>query len=371
MSSSVKACLPSCFQVPLAHISVALLISLLPVWGQESAVKPASPALSAAELQSLRAKADSGDSAAQFSLGQAYDFGTGVKQNDSQACAWYRKAAEQSYPPAQNSLGVMYRSGRGVEASKEQAVEWYRKAAKQGFSKAMFNLGTAYFNGDGVPVNDTTAYAWFLAAQEHGSDSGRDAVDRMSSSLQPWQLSEACGLLAEMYEKGTELPADVSAAGAWYRKSAALGEPAARVKLAQFLIKQAGEANYREALKSCEEAAKQPYSPAAMCAAVLHEKGLGASADLSEAAKYYNKSAQLGNAVAMQRLADLYWNGSGVKQDRITAYMYALLASTAQLPDAQRERDTYEKELSSKDLEKARKQAQTWIKEHPVLGLKR
>jgi len=327
--------------------------------------------MSATELQSLRDKAESGDPAAQFSLAQAYDFGTGVTQNDAQAYFWCRKAAEQGYPQAQNSLGVMYRAGRGVEQSKEQAVEWYRNAARQGLAKAMFNLGTAYFNGDGVSVSDTTAYAWFLAAKEHGSDSGRDAVDRMSKTLQPWQVSEASGLLAEIYEKGTELPPDSSAAGNWYRNSAAVGEPAARVKLAQFLIRQGGDQNYREALSSCEHAAKDSYPPAAMCAGYLHEKGLGTTADLNQAAQWYNKSAQLGNALAMQRLAEMYWDGLGMKQDRVTAYMFALLASTAELPDAQRDREAFEKTLSSKEIEKGKKQAANWMKaHHPTILIK-
>jgi TPR repeat protein len=346
-----------------------VLLVLAPLRQEQPAKSTNTPNLSAAEVSVLRTKAESGDPAAQFALGQAYDFGTGVTQNDNLACAWYRKAAEQGSAPAQNSIGIMYRAGRGVEGSKEQAVEWYRKAARQGFAKAMFNLGTAYFNGDGVAVSDTTAYAWFLAAKEHGSDSGRDAVNRMSRNLQPWQQSQAFSQLAEMYEKGSEVQLDLSAAGGWYRKSAATGEPSARVKLAQFLIQQGGDQNYREALNSCIQAAKDLYPPAGMCAGYLHENGLGTAADLSEAAKWYNRSAQLGNALAMQRLSEMYWNGSGVKQDRVTAYTFALLAATSEIPDAQRNREAYEKALSSKEIDKGKKLAASWMKAHPPVGL--
>ena len=350
--------------------SVAAFVLVLSMLGQEQAPKTATPpALNAAEISTLRSQAERGDPAAQFALGQAYDFGTGVVQNDNQASNWYRKAAEQAYAPAQNSLGIMYRTGRGVEQSKEEAVDWYRKSARQGYGKAMFNLGTAYFNGDGVAINDVTAYAWFLAASDHGSDSAREAVERTASSLARWQVSDAYSQLAGMYEKGTELQQDLPAAGKWYRKAAELGEPAARITYAQFLVHQGGDQNYREALRFCEETAKQAYPPAAMCAGILHEKGLGTVADLSEAAKWYNKSAQLGNAVAMQRLSEMYWSGSGVKQDRVTAYMFAILTSTSEIPDAQRNRDAYEKTLNSKEIDKGKKLAANWMKAHPPVGL--
>jgi TPR repeat protein len=40
--------------------------------------------------------------------------GRGVQQDDTQAVAWYRKAAEQGDASAQQSLGYMYVKGRGV-----------------------------------------------------------------------------------------------------------------------------------------------------------------------------------------------------------------------------------------------------------------
>jgi uncharacterized protein len=38
--------------------------------------------------------------------------GQGVPQDDAQAVAWYRKAAEQGYAAAQVNLGVMYANGK-------------------------------------------------------------------------------------------------------------------------------------------------------------------------------------------------------------------------------------------------------------------
>ena len=44
-----------------------------------------------------------------------YYYGQGVPQDDSEAAAWYRKAAEQGYAQAQPVLGYMYFQGKGVQ----------------------------------------------------------------------------------------------------------------------------------------------------------------------------------------------------------------------------------------------------------------
>jgi TPR repeat protein len=344
-------------------------ILLFGFWQEQAAGARPLP-LSSAEISALRTKAEAGDPSAQFALGQAYDYGNRVEQSDKSACLWYRRAAEQGFAPAQNSLGVMYRSGRGVEQSKEQAVQWYRNAAKQKNAKAMFNLGTAYYNGDGTAIDDIAAYAWFLLAKEQGSEPARDAVNRMSDSLLRWQISSAFEAVGDIYERGVDFPQDHHAAIEWYRKAAQLGEAPIRVKLAKYLLDRPEPHDYPEALHWCEEAGKQMYSPGALCAGLLYEKGIGTAPDLQEAVKWFNKSAQLGNAQAMLRLGEMYWSGSGVKQDKVSAYAFVFLASTADLHDALQDKATYEKALSSKELEKARNQATKWVKEHPTLGLK-
>ena len=63
-----------------------------------------------------------------------------MPQDDGEAVAWFRKAAEQGYVDAQCNLGVMYRRGRGVPQDDAEAAAWYRKAAEQGLPEAQFNL---------------------------------------------------------------------------------------------------------------------------------------------------------------------------------------------------------------------------------------
>jgi TPR repeat protein len=69
-----------------------------------------------------------------------YLVGRGVARDDTQAVAWFRKAAEQADNLAMLSLGMMYEKGRGVARDHAQAVAWYRKAAEQGYAPAKERL---------------------------------------------------------------------------------------------------------------------------------------------------------------------------------------------------------------------------------------
>jgi uncharacterized protein len=188
-------------------------------------------ALSSVEISDLQKRADSGDGAAQFALGKAYESGNGLPKRPDQAAIWYRKAAEQGNEKAQNSLAVLYWTGDGVDKDKAEAVRWYRRAARQGNSNAMFNLGAAYYNGEGVGVNDTLAYAWFLLSDERGNPSGRDAAKRSQGEHGPNALNGACVTVGEMYEKGEDLPRNPELAAQWYRKAADRGYGEAIVSL--------------------------------------------------------------------------------------------------------------------------------------------
>lgn len=103
----------------------------------------------------------------QYNLGVVYNTGEGVAQDYSEAAQWYRKAADQGFPPAQFNLGTLYSEGKGVTQNLERAVYWWRKAADQGNPSAQRNLGIAYAVGDGVKKDMVEAYKWFIIA---GSD---------------------------------------------------------------------------------------------------------------------------------------------------------------------------------------------------------
>jgi TPR repeat protein len=77
-------------------------------------------------------------------LALMYAQGQGVPQDNAQAVAWNRKAADQGDADAQYNLGVMHRDGQGVAQDYAQALAWYRKAADQGFADAQHSFGVMY-----------------------------------------------------------------------------------------------------------------------------------------------------------------------------------------------------------------------------------
>ena len=112
-----------------------------------------------------RRRATAGDAEAQFTLGQSYDYGVGVRRDFARAVAWYLKAAAQGHAKAQTELGHKYRMGDGAPEDFAEAVAWYRKAAEQGYAHAQFRLGTMYQEGLGVPQDLAQARVWWGEAR--------------------------------------------------------------------------------------------------------------------------------------------------------------------------------------------------------------
>jgi uncharacterized protein len=318
--------------------------------------------LSAAEISDQKRKSDSGDAAAQYTLGKAYESGNGVPSNSNQAAIYYRKAADQGNAKAQNSLAVLYWLGDGVEKDRTEAVRWYRKAARQGNANAMFNLGAAYYNGEGVGVSDTFAYAWFLLSSEAGSSSGKDAAKRSQSERGPSAYGDACLTIAQMYEKGEDLPKNFELAKTWYQKAADNGSREAFLDLASLYL---DASDYQRARPLCETAAKEQMTGGYYCLGYLYQNGFGIIQNTKQAFKNYELAARGANRVAMQAVGKMYENGEGTKSNRGEALLWFFLAgqqgNQSAMADAKRLRssmtekewrDTRKKFPSSFDLNK-------------------
>jgi hypothetical protein len=59
-----------------------------------------------------------------------------VAQDDGQAVAWWRRAADQGDTIPAFRIGAMYEAGRGVPRDLVQARAWYEKAAARGLAQA-------------------------------------------------------------------------------------------------------------------------------------------------------------------------------------------------------------------------------------------
>ena len=109
-------------RVPTHSIfAIALLISLaVPVWSQD--YDKGLEAFQAGDfdtaLNEWRQLAEQGHARAQYELGNMYEYGRGVGQNDADAVKWYTKSASQGLVLAQYKLGVLYENGWGFQKTK-------------------------------------------------------------------------------------------------------------------------------------------------------------------------------------------------------------------------------------------------------------
>jgi TPR repeat protein len=128
---------------------------------QNKLVAKYSEASKAADLATLKAKAEAGSAEDQWILGNRFNRDTSDGGNVAEALSWWRKAADQGHAKAQSNLGHCYASGTGVSKDTAVALSYYRKSADQGNAVALNNLGRFYALGVDVPKDEVQAYAYW------------------------------------------------------------------------------------------------------------------------------------------------------------------------------------------------------------------
>jgi TPR repeat protein len=133
---------------------------------------------------------------AEFQVGQLYDFGFAVMQDDAKALGWYRKAAEHGSAAGQRAVGEFYQKGRGVAADAAEAARWYRRGADGDDIRAQYQLGKMYFTGEGVTLDYASAYLWFsLAAGQAPLEDNRKGLLELrniaAARMKPEQVADA------------------------------------------------------------------------------------------------------------------------------------------------------------------------------------
>lgn len=209
------------------------------------------------------------------------------------------------------------------------AVLWYLQASKQGNANAMFDLGGAYYNGDGVFIDDSLSYAWFVLAKEAGSRQAAEAVARAESDLTPAQITGGYNDIANLCEKGEEVPKNESEAASWRERAAKLGDTNAQIAFANMLLDGRGVAkDFAKARYWCEKAANFGDRRGAYCMGHIYQEGLGVSADAKKARKWYSLAEMKGDIPAMRALAAMDVSGEGAKRNLVAAaLLYSRLAA--------------------------------------------
>ena len=128
-------------------------------------------------LRAVRARAESGEDAAELELGLRLLMGRDGVRDVPAGVSWISRAAEKGMPQAEYELGALYAMGVGVPCDAAKAAVWFRRAAIQGYAPAQSALGFAYENGSGVPRDAERAAYWLEKAAASGNGIAREAVD--------------------------------------------------------------------------------------------------------------------------------------------------------------------------------------------------
>jgi TPR repeat protein len=266
---------------------------------------------------------------------------------------------------AQNRLGVVYRQGLGVERNYGEAIAWFRKAAKQGNPSAMFNLGASYYNGEGLPVDEKAAYGWFSLAAEAGSVPAQDGVERLGKSLLPEDRAQSMRQIAGMYLTGVQVPKSMPNALKWAQGAAEDGNTQSMLWLAE--VYQEGNGVPQDLARGknwCDRAAALQSGPGMFCLGLIYREGKGVAKDLPGAAKWFSRAVEQGHSQAAFELSQMYLSGEGVRADRKKAFFYLLLSATSGYGPAVEGRDKLQAEMSTREVEAARKEAARWVAQH-------
>ncbi len=129
----------------------------------------------------LKARAEAGDSEAQWEVGSWLEDGLGdpnglvlVHPNTRAAARWFLRSANAGNPSGQNHLGVCLSAGRGVRRDDAEALRWFKRALLQSYPTAPNNIASVYEDRG----NNRRAMFWYQRAAASGDGDALVEVGR-------------------------------------------------------------------------------------------------------------------------------------------------------------------------------------------------
>ena len=317
--------------------------------------------------------AHSGDAAACYALGRAYEEGDGVPKLELEAARWIALAAEGGIPDARIRMGELYLTGRGTERDPEaafrlfdlaaregdlrgeyckglcylwghgvlrdpeRACECLRIAAEGGYAPASYRLGLQYRSGEGVPRNHRTAVAWVYRACALGVTE-EDPRARLPLSLLGKRTGSAVACVTMRQMRRARLKSALQAGSTIQGSATAFARSrVAAARLPEDSWIGSMTADEADALRNtaAEEETYGVIPVFSVSAAAVTLGQMLAEGDPSEgihphatrALAWYRYALYLGNADAMRCLGDAYRRGLGLPADCERAFAFYELAA--------------------------------------------
>lgn len=215
-----------------------------------------------------------------------------------------------------------------VSRQYKEAIPWLEQAANAGHMRAPLVLGILYEQGSGVKEDATAAAKWY----QKGIDNGNAAAARR---------------LANLYHLGTGVPHDEAKSDELLKKAVEMGDKAAPAFIEKrekdrtdsrpgMTIKAEAYRLYKQkqfdkAAKLYQQCADMGNDDCQLAIGQLYEFGEGVPKNEKQAAYWYKKSADQGNPIGQKTLGLLYELGKGVPEDWAEAFrLYSKGAETYQ-----------------------------------------
>jgi TPR repeat protein len=101
-----------------------------------------------------------------YKLGELYQLGKGVSQNERRAFEFYKKSAEKGFIDAYYKLGHIYNHGYEIDIDKEKAFDSFKVAAEGGNIDAQLAIASLYARGEGTEKDMERAIYWYKLVNE-------------------------------------------------------------------------------------------------------------------------------------------------------------------------------------------------------------
>jgi len=220
----------------------------------------------------------------------------------------------QQYIDAAKDLETEYAFQRAmkakVEGNFEESYAILRKLADKNYGAAQSRLGHMYENGMGREINYKEAVKWYLKSIENGH-------------------AAAFARLGFIYERGLGVRVDVNKAVKLYKKGVALNNQHSQSRLGWlYQIGSGVEKNTKKALELYQQSISNgKHGRGFARIGFMYEKGVEVNLDYGQAAIYYQKAIERGNAYGSGRLGWLYVKGFGVEDNYEKAKELALYSA--------------------------------------------
>lgn len=250
-----------------------------------------------------------GNAQSQFEIGQMFQYGIGVSQNDDAAIVFYQNAAEQQHLGAEYNLGILSLK-RAKDANDYQtALNWLTDGAFKGNRKSQYVLAQLLTQGvdgpDGKPYikanKEQGMSMLYLSAANNYGPAEYELAERLArehnNGLSVQVRQHKIALIRKLYEGAVDN-----------------GVVQAMMPLAYYNAMDEDKQRQVQSFNVAQKLADSDDEQAALLLGLLYDRGLGVSVDPAKAIYWYQRAGQ--NAVSEFILGTYTTEGKGLFADK-------------------------------------------------------